>query len=182
MLSAAGILVHYLAKIHEKLAIIDDQILWSGCLNILSYNDTHEEMTRYHSRVRVKDAIARHKLERHASRNGRAPEWSLSHQRDDREARKHFGAYIIGRRQEMHISQRQLSSLADVGQSTLSQIESGAIDARLATIARICRALDCAVRPVPSFLVPSVASALYSNEAGTTERNTIPQRSESSRK
>ncbi|MGH9551821.1 MAG: hypothetical protein ACRD3W_20720, partial [Terriglobales bacterium] len=49
MLTSLGIELFYVPKIHEKLAIIDDQILFSGCLNILSFNDTYEEMTRYFS-------------------------------------------------------------------------------------------------------------------------------------
>ncbi|HKG58169.1 MAG TPA: AAA domain-containing protein [Pyrinomonadaceae bacterium] len=44
-----GIPVDYRARIHEKIAIIDDEILWHGSLNILSQRDTTESMLRLRS-------------------------------------------------------------------------------------------------------------------------------------
>jgi hypothetical protein len=38
--------VLYTVKHHRKLAIIDDEILWEGSLNILSQNDSCEIMRR----------------------------------------------------------------------------------------------------------------------------------------
>lgn len=38
--------VLYTGKLHRKLAIIDDEILWEGSLNILSQNDSCEVMRR----------------------------------------------------------------------------------------------------------------------------------------
>jgi KaiC/GvpD/RAD55 family RecA-like ATPase len=45
-----GITVDYRAGMHEKIAIIDDEILWHGSLNILSHRDTAESMLRIKSR------------------------------------------------------------------------------------------------------------------------------------
>lgn len=42
---------------HRKLAIIDDDILWEGSLNILSQNDSCEIMRRIHSHEDVKQMI-----------------------------------------------------------------------------------------------------------------------------
>lgn len=42
---------------HRKLAIIDDDILWEGSLNILSQNDSCEIMRRIHSVESVKAMI-----------------------------------------------------------------------------------------------------------------------------
>jgi phosphatidylserine/phosphatidylglycerophosphate/cardiolipin synthase-like enzyme len=42
---------------HRKLAIIDDDILWEGSLNILSQNDSCELMRRIESRVVVKEMV-----------------------------------------------------------------------------------------------------------------------------
>lgn len=44
-----GITVDYRAGMHEKIAIIDDEILWHGSLNILSHRDTTESMLRIKS-------------------------------------------------------------------------------------------------------------------------------------
>jgi len=44
-----GISVDHRARMHEKIAIIDDEILWHGSLNVLSHNNTSESMLRIHS-------------------------------------------------------------------------------------------------------------------------------------
>ena len=44
-----GITVDYRARMHEKIAIIDDEILWHGSLSILSHRDTAESMLRIES-------------------------------------------------------------------------------------------------------------------------------------
>jgi len=41
-----GVAVDYRARMHEKLAIIDEGIVWHGSLNILSHRNTHESMMR----------------------------------------------------------------------------------------------------------------------------------------
>lgn len=41
-----GVMVLYTGKHHRKLAIIDNEILWEGSLNILSQNDSCEIMRR----------------------------------------------------------------------------------------------------------------------------------------
>lgn len=44
-----GVLVDHRSKFHEKIAIIDEEILWHGSLNILSHRDTSESMLRMRS-------------------------------------------------------------------------------------------------------------------------------------
>lgn len=44
-----GIAVDHRARMHEKIALIDDEILWHGSLNILSHRDTSESMLRIRS-------------------------------------------------------------------------------------------------------------------------------------
>lgn len=46
MMQEMGIDVLYTVKHHRKLAIIDNDILWEGSLNILSQNDSCEIMRR----------------------------------------------------------------------------------------------------------------------------------------
>jgi len=48
-----GIKVLYTVRHHRKLAIVDDEILWEGSLNILSHNDSCEIMRRSKSRELV---------------------------------------------------------------------------------------------------------------------------------
>lgn len=49
-LRKTGIPVDLRARMHEKIAIIDGEILWHGSLNILSHKDTSESMLRIPSR------------------------------------------------------------------------------------------------------------------------------------
>ena len=48
-LRALGVSVDLRARMHEKIAILDGQVLWHGSLNILSHRDTHESMLRIES-------------------------------------------------------------------------------------------------------------------------------------
>ncbi len=45
-LQSIGVIVLFTTGHHRKLAIIDSEILWEGCLNILSQNDSCELMRR----------------------------------------------------------------------------------------------------------------------------------------
>ena len=60
LLQRTGVTVLYTVGHHRKLAIIDDQILWEGSLNILSQHDSCEIMRRITSEqeaTRMKDFI-----------------------------------------------------------------------------------------------------------------------------
>ncbi len=46
-LSSLGAAVHVRPAMHEKIAILDSDLLWSGSLNILSHNSTTESMLRF---------------------------------------------------------------------------------------------------------------------------------------
>ena len=50
-LRKVGFIVDLRAKMHEKIAIIDGEVLWHGSLNILSHRDTSESMLRLESRA-----------------------------------------------------------------------------------------------------------------------------------
>lgn len=52
-----GIRVLYTVKHHRKLAIIDDETLWEGSLNILSQNDSCEIMRRSRSQQLASDMV-----------------------------------------------------------------------------------------------------------------------------
>lgn len=52
-MQSIGVTVLFTVKHHRKLAIIDNEILWEGSLNILSYYDSCEVMRRSHSQALV---------------------------------------------------------------------------------------------------------------------------------
>ena len=56
-LQSIGVLVLFTTGHHRKLAIIDNEILWEGSLNILSQNDSCELMRRIVSVNAVKEVL-----------------------------------------------------------------------------------------------------------------------------
>lgn len=58
VLQNAGVQVLMTAGHHRKLAIVDDDILWEGSLNILSQNDSCEIMRRIKSEEVISQTVA----------------------------------------------------------------------------------------------------------------------------
>jgi hypothetical protein len=56
-LKSAGVEVVFKKRIHQKIAIIDDSIGWSGRLNILQHIDSHDQMTRHTDSEHVKKLV-----------------------------------------------------------------------------------------------------------------------------
>lgn len=137
--------VTFRPRIHEKLAVIDETVLWDGSLNVLSHYDTRERMTRWVSRTKVFDAVAQHNLDA-------CQQCSDSSKRQTAET---IGEAIIERRKTLGVSQRELALLLDIDQSTLSKIESGKRDAKLSTLIRIGGFLRMEIRYLPWFALPS---------------------------
>lgn len=65
-------------------------------------------------------------------------------------------------RAQKGLSQRALAKLADVPQSHISKIESGAVDLRLSSLVEIARVLDLEVMLVPRKVVPAIKSIVRS--------------------
>jgi hypothetical protein len=57
-LRSLGIIVDLRSQMHEKIAVVDGNVLWHGSLNVLSHRNTHESMLRIESRA-VCDMIGR---------------------------------------------------------------------------------------------------------------------------
>lgn len=62
-LKAMNIIVKFRDGMHEKIAIIDKKIEWSGSLNILSHNSRKEYMKRFEGENTVKELFQRFALE-----------------------------------------------------------------------------------------------------------------------
>ena len=52
-----GVMVLYTVKHHRKLAVIDEEILWEGSLNILSQSDSCEVMRRIESKELARQMV-----------------------------------------------------------------------------------------------------------------------------
>lgn len=62
-LKAMNVIVKFRDGMHEKIAIIDRKIEWSGSLNILSHNDRKEHMIRLEGENTVKELFQKYNLE-----------------------------------------------------------------------------------------------------------------------
>ncbi len=63
-LQSIGVEVLYTSNLHRKLAMIDNEVLWEGSLNILSQSDSCEMMRRTRSKDVVRQMIRFTKLSR----------------------------------------------------------------------------------------------------------------------
>ena len=63
-LQSIGVEVLYTSNLHRKLAMIDNEILWEGSLNILSQSDSCEMMRRTRSKDVARQMIRFTKLSR----------------------------------------------------------------------------------------------------------------------
>jgi len=126
---------------HFKLVVIDEEILWDGSLNMLSYRNTEERMTRWFSRAKVIEATKRHKLDQCQACTSR-PSRLID--------------VLIRRRQYLGLSQADLAKRTGVDQSTLSKLEAGKTDVKLSTLQRLIKELGMQICATPRYAVPLV--------------------------
>lgn len=153
MLVSWGIHVTARHRIHEKLAVIDELILWEGSLNILSHNDTFERMTRWSSRSMVQEAIAMHKLD--SCRTCYACTGAGIASFDDAHQRRMIGDAISKRRKLLGMSQSMLAEKCGVQQHIISKLEAGKRDVKLSTLLKLGRELRFGLRPLDWYLLPA---------------------------
>ena len=60
LLEKLNIHVSIRTKVHEKIAVIDDFVLWEGSLNFMSHRDTSERMRRFVDRQEIGAAIVQY--------------------------------------------------------------------------------------------------------------------------
>ncbi len=56
-LTNSGVAFHERPGMHEKVGVLDNNILWHGSLNILSHNDSRESMLRFESSELVEEVL-----------------------------------------------------------------------------------------------------------------------------
>jgi hypothetical protein len=119
-------------KMHEKVIVIDDCIMWEGSLNFLSWFNTTERARRWESRGEVAAAIKKHQL---------LP--------CDHCAIPSIRHLIAERRKALGLKLEDVARIAGTHRRLISEVESGIRDARLETIDRICNALGLQVLVAP---------------------------------
>ncbi len=146
-LLSIGIHINKVPKIHEKLVVIDENILWEGSLNPLSYFDTSERMTRWQCSEQVRSALTMHNLTNCSFCLEALLVGNL---------RFIFGNVIARRRKILNLSQKEFSELTGVSQTTISRIENGEYDCRISRVSKIFEALGLHCRPVPWYMASTL--------------------------
>jgi len=142
MLESFG--VHYVLRrdVHQKIAIIDDTIVWEGSLNILSNNRTKEQMLRQCSRTAAKWMQRNHDLHPcKACLRKPAPGPTP----DIPDSRKSVGMMIARGRAAAKMTQAQLASEVGMRQSDVSEIEHGKRHLSLAELTKLTAVLPMKV-------------------------------------
>jgi len=139
-----GVNVILRKRIHAKFVIIDEQILWEGSLNFLSFYKTTEHVRRSINRKEVREVRARHQL-------NEIPGYSSKS--DSEESLRQV---VVARRQELGLAQAELAAVVSLRQSHLSRIEKGPANLLSRGFRRMLMALDLKIVVVPAYLASAV--------------------------
>lgn len=161
LLTQLGVHVSLRPRIHEKLVVIDDRILWEGSLNVLSHYDSSERMTRWVDRALVAKTISKFKLDS-CDHCLPLPDAWTGEGGAETEARKlqFIGACIKRRRIARRLTQDGLAAIAGLPQSTISGVEIGSRNSRMSTLIQICDALGMQMVIAPRHCLPAILQRL----------------------
>jgi len=164
-LVSMGVHVNFKEKVHEKMAVIDEEILWDGSLNALSQSESFERMTRWHNRQIVFEAIVKHRLNTCEQCTNQG--WSkatIPITDTDNDQLQALGKLIAQRRHNLQMTQRDVAELNGLRQSTVSHIEKGKRGVALVSILQVCNSLDLVLRPVPWYFIPTFDDLFKPND------------------
>lgn len=153
-----GIHINLRKNIHEKLAVIDDFILWEGSLNILSYGDSKERMRRWTDTNEIKSAIELHNLDNCLQCTSLINKIRVK-ETDTTGSTKYqlLVQQLVAYRKSRNISQNVLAQKIGISKSHLSRIESGKTSISVADFEKLTGKLELEIVMVPKPFLPSVA-------------------------
>ncbi len=142
--------------IHSKDAVIDEDILWDGSLNILcNYEKSGERMNRYVGRDHVRAAIKKQKLHCEQCHQNIA-RYEIS---TDQHHFGDWGKILKAQRESQGLTQAEVAASCGLERSLLSKIESGQRGA-LKSVIKISRKINARIFLVPDHLAGTVGRAL----------------------
>lgn len=165
MLQQLGAHVNIRKKIHAKVAVIDELILWDGSLNILSFGGhTEERMTRWSDREKATAAVELHRLSDciQCTRPAGSDQQNLSEELDITAAS--IGVLVKRRRKQLGLSQSELARRIAITRSALYSIEAGRSNPNTALFIKISQALGKTVCWLPAHMLPSIARVIHLNQ------------------
>lgn len=155
-LRKAGVHVNVRPSIHEKVAIIDERVLWDGSLNVLSHRNTCERMSRIVSREMAMNAMVDHGINQCDTCSAKRGRSVLAcGTATTNEQLELIGRQIQRRRLNLRMTQRELAMRIGVTQQTISYLEGGVrLNISMSVVCAVCNQLDLELRPVPWFFLP----------------------------
>ena len=136
-LRSLNVHLNMIKLIHEKIAIIDENITWEGSLNILSQNVSKERMTRWEGKRFAYKTIEMHNLNSCKECSFLSPDLEL------------IGALVCRRRKDLGLTQKELSEKAEISISALSHLELGKKSIRVSNLLRLFKELQLGISCLP---------------------------------
>lgn len=149
-----GLHVNDRLDIHEKLAIIDESILWEGSMNILSHSRTSERMRRIVSSNETSGALQLHRLLDCTNCRRVSPEHSVG-----------LVEQLVDARLAQSLSRAELARRCNVSPTAIARVELPGSNSRLSSLLRFAANLDHEIILVPKWLVPSVRNFIARENA-----------------
>ncbi len=164
-LQSLDVHVNLRSNIHEKLAVIDDFVIWDGSLNMLSHTRTKERVHRFTEREKIQQAIELHKLSCEICKELRLRYGSPKSAPD-------YIKQLLSYRARLKLTQMELAKRCGIHQSRLSRLQQPAPDMNLSGLLRIAQELDVQPILIPKILVPTVTGLLARFFDGESPRPT----------
>ncbi len=158
-LRSMGIHVNLRKRIHAKLAVIDEKVMWEGSLNPLSHADTKEHMRRWQSEEEIRAIIEKYALASCSQCLANRRKYGMGAARDVSRLVV-MGGLLKGYRQGLPLAQKAFAKRCRLRQARLSEIEAGR-NITLNTFFDITTALRVEPVLIPEFLVPAVTRLLH---------------------
>jgi len=154
--------VTFKKDIHEKLAVIDEDVLWDGSLNMLSHANTKERILRWTDPSVLRQAISQHSLEDCSVCVDNYMKFGLGTAKSSPVS---LGVPVLTNRLmsyrvDCKLSQQELAKRCGLTQGRISHIETGNINVSLGTFLGITSELEVEPVLVPRISIPSVIRLL----------------------
>lgn len=154
-------------KVHQKIIVLDGQVLWEGSLNALSDIDSSNNMRRWNSIFEVKRMTELHDLKNCKTCQERRRKMTAGNSTPEEQI-KQIGKIIREHREEQRLSQRQLGQSAGISFQRVGYIETAMRMKHLIPLLKLTNSLDLDVLLVPTHLTPSIMQFVDMNSVCPT--------------
>lgn len=157
-----GVHVNLRKDIHAKFAVIDEDILWEGSLNILSFGKSKEHMRKWINKREAERIVVKYQLEGCTCCKLSREKYSCADSSSLKQLTR-VGKLLTQRRLALNLSQREMARRCSLSSGRLSQIETGC-NITITTLLELTDELEMEVLLVPALYVPALAKFLQEQQ------------------